>query len=134
VLQDSLTRLANKIAIRRFPKRGGIVDKFPLLMDVLPPLVNKIKDYFISKSEFELANQVNNLQIKGLFECGDPDCGSFYLSQYVDNEDKLEGFSFEGIGTIEVYEGKIGFIEIFPSNFGYQIRSILKKNQCNLLK
>ncbi len=37
-------------------------------------------------------------------------------------------FSFEEIGTIEVYEGKIGFIEIFPSDFGYKIRSLLKKN------
>ncbi|KQL50490.1 hypothetical protein AN964_22805 [Heyndrickxia shackletonii] len=103
------------------------MENFPLLIDVLPTLSNRIKDYFISKSEFELANQVDNLQIKGLCECGDPDCGSFYLSQNVDNEDKLEFFSFEGIGTIEVYKGKIGFIEVFPSSEGYQIRSILKK-------
>ncbi|MBS4172802.1 hypothetical protein [Bacillus sp. FJAT-49736] len=107
------------------------MENFPLLIDVLPQLANKIRDYFIGKMEFELANQIDNLQIKELCDCGDPDCGSFYLSQYVETEDKLEGFSFEGIGTIEVYEGKIGFIEIFPSNFGYQIRSILK--QTNLL-
>jgi len=76
----------------------------------------------------ELANQVDSLKIKGLCECGDSDCGSFYLSQYVEKEDKLEGYSFEGIGTIEVYDGKFSFIEISPSNYGYQIRSILKKN------
>ena len=99
-----------------------------LLIDVLPHLANKIKEYFISKSRFELANQVDNLLIKGLCECGEPDCGSFYLAEYEENEDKLEGFSFEDIGTIEVYKGKIGFVEIFPSNLGYKIRSTLKKN------
>jgi hypothetical protein len=104
------------------------MEKLPLLIDVLPQLANRIKDYFASNSKFELAKQVDDLQIKGLCECGDPDCGSFYLSQYVDNEDNLEGFSFEGIGTIEVYEGKIDFIEIFPSSDGYKMRSILKKS------
>jgi hypothetical protein len=103
------------------------LDNFPLLIDVLPQLAKRIKDYFISKSQFDLANQVDNLRIKGLCECGDPDCGSFYLTEYVVNEDKLEGFQFKGIGTIEVYEGKIGFIEIFPSDLGYKIRLILKK-------
>jgi hypothetical protein len=104
------------------------MENIPLLIDVLPQLANRIKDYFISKSNLELANQVDNLKIKGLCECGDPDCGSFYLSDYVDNEDNPEGYSFEGIGTIEVYDGKIGFIEIFPSSDGYQIRSILMKS------
>jgi hypothetical protein len=41
--------------------------------------------------------------------CGEPHCGSFYLTQYIENEKELEGFSFEGIGTIEVCEGKISF-------------------------
>ncbi|MEH7085823.1 hypothetical protein V7139_24215 [Neobacillus drentensis] len=100
----------------------------PLLIDVLPYLTNRIKDYFISKSRFDLANQVDNLRIKGLCECGEPDCGSFYLIEYEENEEKLEGFPFEEIGTIEVYEGRIGFIEIFPSDFGYEIRTTLKKN------
>ncbi len=99
-----------------------------LLIDVLPYLANKSKKYFISKSRFELAYQVDNLQNIGVCECGELDYGSFYLADYEGNEDKLEGFSFEEIGTIEVYEGKIGFVEIFPSNFGYQIRSLLKKN------
>jgi hypothetical protein len=103
------------------------MEKFPLLIDVLPQLANRIKDYFISKFQFDLTNQVDNLQIKGLCECGDPDCGSFYLSEYEENEDILEGFSFEGIGTIEVYEGKIGFIEIFPSRTNLITKKILKK-------
>jgi hypothetical protein len=104
------------------------MEKFPLLYDVLPQLATRIKDCFISKSEFELANQVDNLRIKGLCECGDPDCGSFYLTEYVENEDNPEVFQFEGIGIIEVNEGKISLVEIFPSDFGYQIRSLLKNS------
>ncbi|MFP5109533.1 hypothetical protein ACSU6B_22680 [Neobacillus sp. C211] len=104
------------------------METYPQLINVLPNLAKIIKDYFINKYRIDLANQVDNLRIKGLCECADPDCGSFYLTEYVENEDKLEGFKFEGIGTIEVYEGKIGFVEIFPSDFGYEIRSTLKKN------
>lgn len=100
----------------------------PLFIDVLPNLANRIKNYFISKYRPDLANQVENLRIKGLCDCGEPDCGSFYLTEYQDNEDKLEGFTFDEIGTIEVYEGIIGFIEIFPSDFGNEVRSTLKKN------
>lgn len=98
---------------------------YPLLKNVLPHLSNKIKDYFISKSRLDLANQVNILRVKELCDCGEPDCGSFYLTQYVVNENELEGFGFEGVGTIEVFEGKIGFIEIFPSNLGFEIRSAI---------
>lgn len=100
----------------------------PLLIDILPGLANRIKNYFISKSRTDLVNQVDNLRIKGLCECGEPDCGSFYLTEYQDNEHMLEGFAFTEIGTIEVYEGKIGFIEIFPNDFGFQVRSRLMKN------
>lgn len=99
----------------------------PLIIDVLPHLANRIKNFFIGKSRFYLANQVDNIRIKELCECGDPNCGSFYLTQYVENEDEFEGFVFEDIGTIEVHEGKIGFVEIFPSNLGFEIRSILRK-------
>ncbi|MEH7503804.1 hypothetical protein V7152_17625 [Neobacillus drentensis] len=44
------------------------MDNFTMLIDVLPQLANIIKDYFISKSQFDLANQVDNLRIKGLCE------------------------------------------------------------------
>ena len=101
---------------------------YPLLIYVLPHLANRIKNYFISKSRLDIAGQVDNLLIKELCNFGEPDCGSFYLTQYVENEDEYECFGFEEIGTIEVIEGKIGFVEIFPSNFGNEIRSILWKN------
>jgi hypothetical protein len=87
----------------------------PLLIDVLPILANEVKDFFNNRSRFDLAIQVGQLRIKKLCECGDPDCGSFYLTQYKENDDEVEGFVF-GNGTIEVYQGKIGFIEIFPSS------------------
>lgn len=52
-----------------------------------------------------------------------------YLTTYTtDNEEVFEGFNFEYIGSIDVYEGKIGYIEIFPSPFGYAIQSKLKKS------
>jgi len=126
--QFSLIRTTAKIAIKVSQKGVDNMEDFPLLIDILPHLSNRIKEYFIGKCRIDLSNQVDNLRIKGLCECGDPDCGSFYLNEYVKNEDKLEGFNFEEIGTIEVYKGKIGFVEIFPSNFGYEIRSTLKKN------
>ncbi|CEG27199.1 hypothetical protein [Bacillus sp. B-jedd] len=99
----------------------------PLLIDVLPNLATRIRNYFITVSRKDLADHVEHLQIQGLCECGDPDCGSFYLANYSDNEELIEGFNFEDIGSIEVYEGKIGFIEIFPSQYGYSVRSKLKE-------
>lgn len=99
-----------------------------MLIEVLPHLANRIKNYFICKSRLDLADQIDNLRIKELCNCGEPDCGSFYFTQYIENEDEYECFGFEEIGTIEVIEGKIGFVEIFPSNFGFEIRSILWKN------
>jgi hypothetical protein len=98
----------------------------PLLINVLPVLANEVKNIFINKSRTDLANQVDQLKIKKLCECGDPDCGSFYLTEFEEDDDEVEGFSF-GNGTIEVYKGKIGFIEIFPSNEGYKIRTKLKE-------
>jgi hypothetical protein len=98
----------------------------PLLIDVLPLLANEVKNIFINKSRIDLANQVNQLRIKKLCECGDPDCGSFYLTQYEEDDNEIEGFAFQN-GTIEVFKGKIGFIEIFPSNDGYKIRRKLKQ-------
>ncbi|WP_409340795.1 hypothetical protein [Paenibacillus sp. MBLB4367] len=98
----------------------------PLLTKVLPSLAHRIKEFFISNSRLELAIQVDDLRIKEMCECGEPDCGSFYLTQYIDNEKKLEGFAFEGIGTIEVCEGKISFIEIFSSKIGNEIHTKLR--------
>ncbi|MFF2755219.1 hypothetical protein ACFVR1_15880 [Psychrobacillus sp. NPDC058041] len=107
------------------------MENHPLLVNVLPHLANRIKNYFTSISRLDILAQVDNLRIKELCNCGEPSCGSFYFSHYIENEneneDELEGFAFEGIGTIEVIEGKIVFVEIFPSNYGYEIRSILKK-------
>lgn len=105
------------------------MEKYPLFIDVLPQLANRIKEFFISKSRIDLSNQVDNLRIKGICKCGDPDYGSFYLTGYIEDKGEIEGFQFEDIGTIEVYKGKISFIEIFPSNFGYEIRSILKESK-----
>ncbi len=99
----------------------------PFLIDVLPHLGDEIKEYFIKMSRNDLAKQVDILQVEKICECGDPDCGSFYLTQYEESEEKLEGFVFS-LGTIEVYDGKIGFIEIIPGNEGYQIRTKLKEN------
>lgn len=103
------------------------MSNYPLKIDVLPYLANRMNNYSIGKSRFDLANQVDNLRIKELCECSEPNCGSFYLTQYVENEDEFEGFVFEDIGSIEVHEGKIGFIEIFPSNLG------IRKNYHNKL-
>ncbi|CEG27211.1 hypothetical protein [Bacillus sp. B-jedd] len=99
----------------------------PLLIDVLPNLAISIRNYFIARSRMDLADQVEHLQIQGLCECGDPDCGSFYLTSYSENEEIIEGFNFEGIGSIEICEGRIGFMQIFPSQYGYSIRSKLKE-------
>jgi hypothetical protein len=93
---------------------------------VLPSLANKIYKILIDKSRIDLANQVDQLKIKKLCECGDPDCGSFYLTENEENDDEVEGFTFGG-GTIEVYQGKIGFIEIFPSSEGNKVRNKLKE-------
>lgn len=103
------------------------LNNYPLIVDVLPHLAFRIKDYFINISRFDLANQVDNLRIKELCECGDPNCGSFYLTQYVENDDEFEYFAYEDIGSIGIYEDKIGFVEIFPSNLGFEIRSLIKK-------
>ena len=85
------------------------MDSHPLLINVLPDFAIRIRNYFISISRFELVPQVDHLRIKELCNCGEPDCGSFYFSQYVDNDDELECFEFEGIGTIEVIGGKLGY-------------------------
>jgi hypothetical protein len=98
----------------------------PLLIDVMPLLANEVKNIFINISRIDLANQVDQLRIIKLCECGDPDCGSFYLTQYEEDENEIEGFSIQN-GTIEVNKGRIGFIEIFPSNEGYKIRGKLKQ-------
>jgi hypothetical protein len=100
----------------------------PLLIDVLPMLSKQVKNILFNQSRSDLAHQVDQLRIKNLCECGDPDCGSFYLylTQYEENDDEVEGFIFGG-GTIEVYQGKIGFIEIFPSSEGNEVRNILKE-------
>jgi hypothetical protein len=98
----------------------------PLFIEVLPFLANEVKNFFINRSRIDLAIQVDQLRIKKLCECGDPDCGSFYLTQYKENDDELEGFAF-GNGTIEVSQGKIGFIEIFPSSEGNKVRYKLKE-------
>lgn len=102
---------------------------YPLLFDVLPELATRIKTFFLSTSRIELSDQVEQLRIKRLCECGEPDCGSFYLTTYTtDNEEVFEGFNFEDMGSIDVYEGKIGHIEIFPSLYGFAIRSKLKES------
>ncbi len=98
----------------------------PLLIEVLPSLANEVKNILISKSRMDLANQVDQLRIEELCECGDSGCGSFYLTQYEEDEDEMEGFALQN-GTIEIHKGKIGFIEIFPSDDGYKIRNILNE-------
>ena len=98
----------------------------PLIVEALPSLADRIKQYFINEGRLDLANQVEKLRIKGLCECGQSNCGSFYLTQFKEDENAHEGFAFEGLGTIEVSEGNIGFIEIFPSEFGHEIRSTLQ--------
>jgi hypothetical protein len=103
------------------------LDENPLLIDVLPALAKDIKLFFLNKSLYQLADQVDQLRIKGLCECDEPDCGSFYLTSYVDDENNVEGYNFENKGSIEVAKGKIGFIEIFPSGYGYEIRSKINK-------
>ncbi|WP_088044599.1 hypothetical protein [Bacillus sp. EAC] len=102
-------------------------NKPPLLIDVLPVLAKDIKLYFLNKSLNHLSEQVDQLRIKELCDCDDPDCGSFYLTSFEDVENDVEGYNFENKGSIEVTKGKIGFIEIFPSSFGYEIRSKIYK-------
>lgn len=97
----------------------------PLLINVLPLLANEVKNILIKESRINLANQIDQLKIKKLCECG-PDCGSFYLTEFEEDDDEVGIFSF-GNGTIEVSKGKISFIEIFPSNEGYKIRTKLKE-------
>jgi hypothetical protein len=97
-----------------------------LLINVLPQLANEVKNILIKESRIDLANQIEQLKIKKLCECGDPDCGSFYLTEFEEDDDEVEIYSF-GNGTIEVSKGKISFIEIFPSNEGYKIRTKLKE-------
>lgn len=101
----------------------------PLLIDILPELATRIRTYFLSASRSDLSDQVDQLRIKGLCECGDPSCGSFYLTTYTDYEEFFEGFNFEDIGSIDVYEGKIGYIEIFPSPYGYAIQTTLEEGK-----
>ncbi|GLI83146.1 hypothetical protein ANABIO32_08360 [Rossellomorea marisflavi] len=109
-------------------KVGEAVEQSPLLVEVLPSLAKQIKHYFTNDiSRFELGRQVDTLRIKTLCDCGEPDCGSFYLTTYEEDRD-IEEFNLDGIGTIETQNGLITFIEIFPSPEGNHIRNTLKNN------
>lgn len=104
------------------------MEQSPLLIEVLPSLAKQIKNYFTNDiSRFELGEQVDTLRIKTLCDCGEPDCGSFYLTTYRE-EGNIEGFNLNSIGTIEVQNGSIAFIEIFPSPEGNNIRNTLKNS------
>ncbi len=100
----------------------------PLLIETLPSLAKQIKMLFKEVNRDDLLSQIEELRIKAICECGEPDCGSFYLTYYaeVEDESQVEGFAFNNIGTIEVHNDLITFVEIFPSKNGNEIRTILK--------
>lgn len=92
---------------------------------LLPEIVHSLIEKLKIDNRRDLLKQVEDLSIVCLCECGDQNCGSFYTidpSETKNDQIKHEGIS-TNLGLIEVYDGKIGFIEIMPSEIGKQIRN-----------
>jgi hypothetical protein len=99
-----------------------------LLKDVLPDITSEIKQVFRKHNRADLCEQVDKLKIVSLCDCGDKNCGSFYTMILPSGEDEcnVEGFIIsDGKIAVEVYEGKVGYVEIFPSQYGHEIRKTL---------
>ncbi|WP_145412098.1 hypothetical protein [Paenibacillus xylanexedens] len=99
------------------------------LVLLLPELTNDIIEKLKKEDRSDLLNQVQELKIISLCECGDPNCGSFYTIEPSKTENEQlnhEGFRTP-LGLIEVFDGEIGFIEIMPSEIGKEIRTKISK-------
>ncbi|MGO4528564.1 hypothetical protein AB4Z30_05735 [Paenibacillus sp. 2TAF8] len=94
------------------------------LVFLLPEIANDIIEKLEKEERLDLLEQVQELSIISLCECGDPSCGSFYTIEPAVTEN--EQLSYEGFqtksGLIEVFNGEIGFIEIVPSEIGKEVR------------
>ena len=96
-----------------------------LMKSIFPDLVNKIKQVFAEQDRRDLYEQINDLVIVSLCKCGEESCGSFYTVDPPDEntEHKVEDFVIvHGQITVEVYDGKVTYIEILPSTYGCEIR------------
>lgn len=99
-----------------------------LLKDVLPDLTEEIKQSFLKHSRTDLYKQVDKLKIVSLCDCGEKTCDSFYTMTPPNEDDdyEVEGFIISDRNiAVEVYEGKVGYVEILPSHYGYEVRKIL---------
>ncbi len=99
-----------------------------LLKDVFPDLAEEIRQVFVYYKRIELYEQVDKLEIVSLCECGEINCGSFYTVTPPNEEEEynVEGFIISsGKALVEIYEGKIGYIEIMPSQYGQEIHNKL---------
>jgi|GEM_PF-2806813 len=96
-----------------------------LLKDVLPDLAQEIKQKFLKYNRIDLYEQVDEVKIVSLCDCDENDCGSFFTVNPPSEEEdyKVEGFVIaNGKVAVEVYDGIIGYVEIFPSPYGREIR------------
>lgn len=101
-----------------------------ILKDILPDLTEEIKQSFLKHNRTDLYEQVDKLKIVSLCDCGEKTCGSFYtmIPPNEDDDCEVEGFIIsDGNIAVEMYEGKIGYIEILPSHFGYKVHKILEE-------
>jgi hypothetical protein len=81
----------------------------------------------------DLAAKLESAKIMSLCNCGDPDCGSFYLMPEIDNENernapKIDGVVIQlGAIALETYENKPYMVEVLPSQYGREIRQKIEK-------
>jgi hypothetical protein len=98
-----------------------------LLIEVLPELASRIKQVFIKHNRIDLPEQADSLKIIALCGCGENTCGSFYtVDPHIENEEfDTEGFIVEdALIAVEVYGGKVGYIENIPGEYGSKIHKI----------
>ncbi|MGB7605359.1 MAG: hypothetical protein WBL93_07755 [Lutisporaceae bacterium] len=99
-----------------------------LLKDIFPDLTVEIKKILLKNKRIDLYEQIDKLEIIALCGCGQENCGSFYtiLPPKEEVEYAVEGFIISDAKVaLEVYEGKVGYVEIFPSEYDYEIHKKL---------
>lgn len=103
------------------------------LKNTLPIIAELLRETLYKHERIDLIEQIDKLSIVALCECGEADCGSFYTitppnhdDDYYDNKVEVYIHERENI-VIEVYDGVIGYVEIMPSKYGFEVHNSLNK-------
>ncbi|MDX5436931.1 MAG: hypothetical protein LPK03_07040, partial [Pontibacter sp.] len=93
--------MANKIIMEKL-----------LLKDCLPEVLEEMKAAFEQKEMPKLLKHLETLEITEVCECGDASCGSFYTDHLRRDNIEVEGIRTESGFLVEVYNGRIHYVEV----------------------